>query len=100
MTKLVRAAIACEVELLPVFAIPFPAVDPVLVAIGPFAIRWYALAYIAGIVLGWRLVRRVVQRPRRGITPRAIDDPLFYGTPGGVPCGRNRFIPFFPTGPH
>ena len=33
-------------------AIPFPVIDPVLVEIGPFAIRWYALAYIAGIVIG------------------------------------------------
>ena len=36
------------------FAMPFPMIDPVLLQIGPFAIRWYALAYIAGIVLGWR----------------------------------------------
>ena len=33
------------------FAIPFPVIDPVLVQIGPLAIRWYALAYITGIVL-------------------------------------------------
>ena len=36
-----------------VLALPFPAIDPILVEIGPFAIRWYALAYIAGLVLGW-----------------------------------------------
>ena len=58
----------------PLLAIPFPAIDPVLIAIGPFAIRWYALAYIAGIVLGWRLVRRLVQRPGWQLTPEAIDD--------------------------
>src|SRR5512135_3495735 len=38
---------------MPLFSIPFPAFDPVLVHIGPFAIRWYALAYIVGILLGW-----------------------------------------------
>jgi len=97
MTKLVRAAIACEVELLPVFAIPFPAVDPVLVAIGPFAIRWYALAYIAGIVLGWRLVRRLVQRPGWGITPEAIDDLVFYVTLGVILGGRIGYILFYQT---
>ena len=48
------------------FAIPFPVIDPVLVQIGPFAIRWYALAYIAGIVLGWRLARRLVRAPPAG----------------------------------
>ena len=41
----------------------FPQFDPVIVQIGPFAIRWYALAYIAGLVLGWRLLRRLVQQP-------------------------------------
>ena len=35
----------------------FPQFDPVVVALGPFAVRWYALAYIAALVAGWRLVR-------------------------------------------
>jgi prolipoprotein diacylglyceryltransferase len=37
---------------MPFFVIPFPQIDPVLVEFGPFAIRWYALAYIAGLLLG------------------------------------------------
>ncbi|MEY4092336.1 MAG: hypothetical protein RLZZ496_1518 [Pseudomonadota bacterium] len=40
---------------MPLFVLPFPQIDPVLVEFGPFAIRWYALAYIAGLLLGWRL---------------------------------------------
>jgi hypothetical protein len=32
---------------------PFPNIDPVLISVGPFAIRWYALAYIVGILGGW-----------------------------------------------
>ena len=32
-------------------AIAFPVIDPVLISIGPFAIRWYALAYIVGLLL-------------------------------------------------
>ena len=48
-------------------ALPFPVIDPVAVAIGPFAVRWYALAYIAGIVLGWWLGRRhLALRPAIG----------------------------------
>jgi prolipoprotein diacylglyceryltransferase len=43
--------------------LPFPAIGPVLIELGPFAIRWYALAYIAGLVLGWQYVKRLVQRP-------------------------------------
>ena len=49
---------------MPLFVLPFPAIDPVLVSIGPFAIRWYALAYIAGILLGWVYARRLIATPR------------------------------------
>jgi phosphatidylglycerol:prolipoprotein diacylglycerol transferase len=41
--------------------LPFPAFDPVAVHLGPLAIRWYALSYIAGIVLGWWLVLRLLR---------------------------------------
>ena len=82
----------------PFLAIPFPAIDPVIVAIGPFAIRWYALAYIAGIVLGWRLVRRLVQRPGWQVTPEAIDDLLFYVTLGIILGGRIGYVLFYQPG--
>ena len=47
---------------MPLFVIPYPHFDPVLVHIGPFAIRWYALAYIAGILLGWVYARAIITR--------------------------------------
>ena len=37
--------------------IDFPAFKPIAIEIGPFAIRWYALAYISGIVFGWLYAR-------------------------------------------
>ncbi len=37
--------------------LPFPAFDPILISVGPFAVRWYALAYIVGILLGWVYAR-------------------------------------------
>ena len=46
------------------FAIPFPAIDPVLIQVGPFATRWYALAYIAGIFIGWWYAKRLVADQR------------------------------------
>jgi phosphatidylglycerol:prolipoprotein diacylglycerol transferase len=51
--------------------VPFPNFDPVLIHLGPIAIRWYALAYIAGILLGWRYG---VGRPprRRSPPPRSM----------------------------
>ena len=76
-------------------ALPFPAIDPVLVELGPFAIRWYALAYIAGIVLGWRLLRRIVARPGWSLKPDAIDDLLFHVTLGIILGGRLGYVVFY-----
>lgn len=76
-------------------AIPFPAFDPVLVAIGPFAIRWYALAYVTGLLLGWWLLRRIVQRPGWRLTPAAIDDLLFNVTLGVLIGGRLGYVLFY-----
>ena len=47
---------------MPLLAIPFPNIDPVAIAFGPIAIRWYALAYVTGIVLGWWYARRLVSQ--------------------------------------
>jgi phosphatidylglycerol:prolipoprotein diacylglycerol transferase len=82
----------------PLLAIPFPAIDPVLVQLGPFAIRWYALAYIVGIVLGWQLVRRLVQRPGWTIGPEQVDDLLFHVTLGIILGGRLGYVLFYHPG--
>lgn len=60
----------------PLLALPFPAIDPVLVELGPVAIRWYALAYIGGIVLAWIIGLRLVRRTElfgRTVPPQPID---------------------------
>ena len=49
---------------MPFLAIAFPVFDPVAIAIGPIAIRWYALAYIGGIVLGWFYARALIKNER------------------------------------
>jgi len=79
----------------PLLALPFPAIDPVLIQIGPFAIRWYALAYIFGLVLGWQYLRWLVRRPGWRLTPLAIDDLLLYVTLGVVLGGRLGYILFY-----
>ena len=91
-----------------VFAIPFPAIDPVLVSIGPFAIRWYALAYIAGIVLGWRytllLVNRGANPPTgpnaaiKAIGTKDMDDFIVWATLGVVLGGRLGYVLFYKPG--
>ncbi|MGH6896781.1 MAG: prolipoprotein diacylglyceryl transferase [Geminicoccaceae bacterium] len=79
-------------------ALPFPTIDPVLIEIGPFAIRWYALAYIAGLVLGWQYVKRLVQRPGWRLTPTDVDDLLVYVTLGVVIGGRLGYVLFYRPG--
>lgn len=79
-------------------ALAFPAIDPVLLQLGPFAIRWYALAYIVGIVLGWRILRRIVRRPGWSLQPDAIDDLLFHVTLGIILGGRLGYVLFYQPG--
>jgi phosphatidylglycerol:prolipoprotein diacylglycerol transferase len=80
------------------FAIPFPAIDPVLVEIGPFVIRWYALAYIAGIVLGWRLARRLCALRPVAATPEQVDDFITWVTLGIILGGRLGYVLFYRPG--
>lgn len=81
-------------------ALPFPMIDPVLVQIGPLAIRWYALAYIAGLVLGWLLARTLVARPAlwggtSPMKPQDLDDALFWATLGVILGGRIGYVLFY-----
>jgi phosphatidylglycerol:prolipoprotein diacylglycerol transferase len=77
------------------FTIPFPAIDPVIVELGPFAIRWYALAYVAGLVLGWLYLRRLVQSPPPVMTRDQVDDILVWMTFGVVLGGRLGYVLFY-----
>ncbi len=63
--------------------------------LGPLAIRWYALAYILGLVLGWRLVRRLAQRGPAVATPLQVDDFLTWATLGVVLGGRLGYVLFY-----
>ncbi len=83
---------------MPLLAIPFPAIDPVLVEVGPLVIRWYALAYIAGIVGGWRLARRLAALRHVAATPEQIDDFVTLVTLGIIGCGRLGYVLFYRPG--
>lgn len=76
-------------------ALLFPNLDPVVVQIGPLAIRWYALAYITGIVLAWRLMRRLVVLPPVVATPANVDDFVSWATLGIVFGGRLGYCLFY-----
>jgi phosphatidylglycerol:prolipoprotein diacylglycerol transferase len=85
---------------MPLFAIPFPRIDPVLISIGPFAIRWYALAYIAGILLGWLYARAMIRSERLwgGPAPLRVedyDDFVLWVTLGIILGGRLGYVLFY-----
>ena len=61
--------------LLPMSApLQFPQFDPVLLHLGPIQIRWYALAYITGLVTGWQVMRRLVRLPPAVASVQQTDD--------------------------
>jgi phosphatidylglycerol---prolipoprotein diacylglyceryl transferase len=76
----------------------FPQIDPIALQIGPLAIRWYALAYIAGIVLGWRLLRRLAATPPQAATPAQVDDYITWVTLGIIVGGRLGYVLFYRPG--
>ncbi|WP_108683127.1 prolipoprotein diacylglyceryl transferase [Methyloceanibacter sp. wino2] len=82
------------------FVIPFPVVDPVAFSVGPVSVRWYGLAYLAGILAGWLYGRRIVSRAdlwngNPPMTVRQADDFLLWITLGIVVGGRLGFVLFY-----
>ncbi|HEX7885842.1 MAG TPA: prolipoprotein diacylglyceryl transferase, partial [Phenylobacterium sp.] len=80
---------------------PFPNIDPILVHLGPFAIRWYALAYVAGILLGWRyatgLLRNTALWTRRPapMSAEQMDDLILWIAIGVIGGGRLGHVLFY-----
>lgn len=78
--------------------IPFPMIDPVALQIGPIGIRWYALAYIAGIVIGWRVARRLVEAAPPVGKAAQVDDYVTWATLGIILGGRLGYVLFYRPG--
>jgi phosphatidylglycerol:prolipoprotein diacylglycerol transferase len=82
---------------MPLYVIPFPTFDPVLISFGPIAIRWYALAYIVGILLGWLYARAIIRRDALwgGSAPLTVtdyDDFVLWVTLGIILGGRVGYV--------
>ena len=76
----------------------YPQIDPVAVSIGPFGIRWYAIAYISGLTLGWHYVKWLVRRPPYAMSEIEVDDFLVWATMGVVLGGRLGYVLFYKPG--
>ncbi|MFC5342779.1 prolipoprotein diacylglyceryl transferase [Brevundimonas staleyi] len=80
---------------------PFPEFDPVLIHLGPLPIRWYALAYVAGIVLGWIYAAQILKTERvwapgkPPLTGPQLDDLILWITLGIILGGRIGYALFY-----
>ena len=79
----------------------FPDIGPVAFSIGPFAVRWYALAYIAGLIFAFSYMKRLIATPRLwggsepGISARQLDDLFVWGVLGVILGGRLGYVLFY-----
>jgi phosphatidylglycerol:prolipoprotein diacylglycerol transferase len=85
---------------MPFLLIAFPVFDPIAISIGPFAIRWYALAYIGGILLGWFYARSLIKNEKLWGGPAPIsltqmDDFILWVTLGIILGGRTGYVLFY-----
>lgn len=72
-----------------------PQFDPVLISIGPLAIRWYALSYIVGFILFTILGRRRITQGNSVFTKEMLDDFLTWGILGVILGGRIGYVLFY-----
>jgi len=80
--------------------LPFPHINPVLISIGPLAVRWYALAYIVGIIAGWFYARSIIASRNLwgGAAPFTVaefDDFIIWITLGIILGGRLGYVLFY-----
>lgn len=73
----------------------FPSFDPVLVSVGPFVVRWYALSYLAGFVFAWRYCMMLARQNPSGPTAKQYDDFLTWAVIGTVLGGRLGYVLFY-----
>jgi phosphatidylglycerol---prolipoprotein diacylglyceryl transferase len=82
-------------------AIPFPAIDPVALRLGPLTVKWYGLAYMAGLLLGWLYIKHLLGNQRlwpagkAPFAPEKADDLLLFMTLGVLLGGRLGYVLFY-----
>jgi phosphatidylglycerol:prolipoprotein diacylglycerol transferase len=76
-----------------------PQFNPIAIEVGPLAVRWYGLMYLAGfIAFLWLGKRRAAAQPWHGMSAQDVDDLLFYGVLGVVLGGRLGQVLFYEPG--
>ena len=80
------------------YAIAFPAIDPIAIGLGPVVVRWYSLAYVFGILLGWQYAMRLTTRTEDRVGRAHIDDFVMWATLGIILGGRLGYVVFYQPG--
>jgi phosphatidylglycerol:prolipoprotein diacylglycerol transferase len=75
-----------------------PQIDPIAFSIGPLAVRWYGLMYLAGFAAGWWLGQRRIKAGRAPITRQQFDDLIFLAVLGVIVGGRLGYVLFYKPG--
>ena len=75
-----------------------PNIDPVAFSIGPLAVRWYGLMYLAGFAIGWWLGLRRISNGQAPVTRAQLDDTLFLIVLGVILGGRLGYVLFYKPG--
>ncbi len=73
----------------------FPNISPIIFSIGPVAIRWYSMAYLAGILIAWFLVNKNIKKYKSDVSPKHLEDLVFYVTLGIILGGRLGYVLFY-----
>lgn len=77
----------------------YPHIDPVALHLGPFAIRWYALSYLTGVLAGWAIVGRLNKRLNPPtLSAEAYDDIMVWAILGIILGGRLGYVLFYKPG--
>lgn len=94
----------CQVLYLTVFlertkmtGLAFPDISPIIFSIGPLSVRWYSMAYLFGILFGWFLVNRYIEKYKINLSQTDIEDLVFYITLGIILGGRLGYVLFYGT---
>jgi phosphatidylglycerol:prolipoprotein diacylglycerol transferase len=85
-------------------ALPFPNLDPVAFSLGPLTVKWYGLSYMAGLLLGWLYIRRLISTPalwpagKPAFARDRVDDLLIFMTVGVIVGGRLGYVLLYEPG--
>ncbi len=73
----------------------FPEISPIFFSIGGFAVRWYSMAYLCGIVAAWFLISKMAVKYDLGLNKQQIEDAVFFTTIGIIAGGRLGYVLFY-----